>query len=197
MAPVMDGNRFDFKLGCLYVVAQLAGAATAALLQRAFATNGIPNDPYDIELFYYVGDFGSALLLEIVGAFMLVFMWLSTQNKATRFSEDMAINNAFLAGATIASMLIGGIKVPEFFLTPANPTIGFCIFFMNQTKASWKSFWLFAFIPWVGAALALGFYFCVYLKAKKSIDIDDAMSEEEEEESEEKSHRDSNEEIAA
>jgi len=58
-------------------------------------------------------------------------MWLSTQNKTTRFSHDLAINNAFLAGSTLFAMLLGGLEVDRYKITAVNPTIGFAIFFTN------------------------------------------------------------------
>ena len=136
-APVMDGQRFDMKLGLLYIAAQASGAASAALLQKIFVVSdsyvffGLANDPMDLQLYYEPNEFFQAIILESIGSFMLVFMWLSTQNKATRFSEDMAINNLFLAAATLCSMLIGGVNLQNLALSPCNPTIGFFITFMN------------------------------------------------------------------
>jgi len=137
LAPVMDGQRFDMKLGLLYIAAQSLGAGTAALLQKIFVVSeshlffGLTNDPMKLQLYYDSNEFFQAIVLESIGCFMLVFMWLSTQNKATRFSEDMAINNLFLAAATLCSMLIGGVNLQNLALSPCNPTIGFFITFMN------------------------------------------------------------------
>jgi len=83
----MDGQKFDFTLGVLYIMAQSLGAASAALLQKSFAVNDIneffnfSDSPFAIELYYDPEHFLQACVLESIGAFILVFMWLSTQNK--------------------------------------------------------------------------------------------------------------------
>jgi len=134
IAPVMDGNRFDFILGLAYIVFQLLGAMTAAVLQKAFTVNGLADDAYEINIYIAKNDYGRAFFLETSAAFIYVFMWISSQNRVTKFSNDLAINTAFLAGASLAAMLIGGLEIYHLQLTPVNPTVGFAIFFSRQTK---------------------------------------------------------------
>ena len=131
LAPIMDGHRFDIKLGFIYIAAQMTGALTGALINLPQQSTRIDSNPIKLELSVMIPDYGKAIFLESAASFILVFMWLSTQNKTTRFSKDLAINNAFLAGATLVAMLIGGLEVEKYLITTVNPTVGFAIFFIN------------------------------------------------------------------
>lgn len=115
----------------------MLGALSAALLQKAFAVNGLTTAGYTYPLVIEIAkeNYGKSFFLETSAAFILVFMWISSQNRTTKFSNDLAINTAFLAGASLASMLIGGLEIINLQLTPVNPTVGFAIFFVRQTKS--------------------------------------------------------------
>ena len=147
----------------------MMGAITAAVLQKAFAVNGLvsgTNHLYQVELIIEKDNYWKGVFLESSAAFILVFMQISSHNKATKFSDDLITNTAFLSAATLIAMMIGGYEMEILLLTPVNPTVGFAIFFSRQTKDQWKCMWLYTIVPWLGAFLALGFYVCVYFKAR-------------------------------
>lgn len=68
-----------------------------------------------------------------MGSFFLVFMYLCTSNKYTRFSEDKSIEVFILAGSYLSAMMLAGTKIDILKCSPCNPAVAFGIILMNST----------------------------------------------------------------
>ncbi len=93
-----------------------------------------------------------------MGSFFLVFMYLCSSNKYTRFSNDNAVEVIILAGAYLSAMMLAGTKIDILKCSPCNPAIAFGIILMNSSGNQWKSFYIFGIFSYAGALLALIFY---------------------------------------
>ena len=86
----MIGNvkqgKFDRVLGFLYIVAQFAGAFLGNVFAKIFSGNVV-----DIDLAIKKDDIFQTILLEIMGSFFLVFMYLTSTEEKTKFTKDAAI----------------------------------------------------------------------------------------------------------
>lgn len=79
--------KFDRALGILYIVAQCVGALLGALFSTIFAS--AVKDP--ISLAVKGDDMLQSAILETMGSFFLVFMYLSSTEPKTKFTNDKAI----------------------------------------------------------------------------------------------------------
>ena len=86
----MVGNvkqgKFDRVLGFLYILAQFAGAFLGSIFARIFSGSSI-----SIHLQIETSDIFQTILLEIMGSFFLVFMYLTSTEEKTKFTKDAAI----------------------------------------------------------------------------------------------------------
>ena len=86
----MVGNvkqgKFDRVLGFLYILAQFAGAFLGSIFARIFSGSSI-----NIHLQIETSDIFQTILLEIMGSFFLVFMYLTSTEEKTKFTKDAAI----------------------------------------------------------------------------------------------------------
>ena len=123
-----------------------------------------------------------SLLLEVLGSFFLVFMYLSSTDEKTKFTKDAAVQTIILAGSYLGAMLLAGNKIAELHASPVNPAIAFLIVFFNPSANNWKSLYIFAFGGFLGSFLSLFFFRFVYQKTQQAID---EIEEEEEEENNE------------
>lgn len=87
----MFGNvkqgKFDRILGFLYIAAQLLGAFVGCIFSSIF-TSGLY---LSINLNVPGDDMIQSLILEILGSFFLVFMYLSSTEEKTKFTKDAAV----------------------------------------------------------------------------------------------------------
>lgn len=86
----MVGNvkqgKFDRVLGFLYILAQFAGAFMGSIFARIFSGSSI-----NIHLQVQPSDIFQTVILEIMGSFFLVFMYLTSTEEKTKFTKDAAI----------------------------------------------------------------------------------------------------------
>ena len=102
---VKHGN-FDRILGLLYIAAQFAGGMLGAIFSKIFASGKYDNINFELK-----GHF-QQLVLEMMGSFFLVFMYLSSTDKKTKFTSDAAIQTIILAGSYLGAMLLAGSQLP-------------------------------------------------------------------------------------
>lgn len=173
---VRHGN-FDRILGFLYIAAQFAGAMIGVIFAKIFA-NG-----WEIEVEFHVktDDILKQILVEGLGSFFLVFMYLCSTDEKTKFTKDAAIQTIILAGSQYGAMLLAGTKIENLHLSPVNPAIAAAIILLNPNAASWASSYCFFFTSLGGSALALFFFRYVY---KKTTDSIEQMEDEEDENNE-------------
>lgn len=130
---------------------------------------------HKIELTVGEGDKFQALLLEILGSFFLVFMYLSSTEEKTKFTKDKAVQTIILAGSYLGAMLIAGVKLQFLDASPVNPAIAIAIHFTNLAEgSSWSSIWIFGGASFLGSFLSLMFFTFVYKKTQEVMeDIED------------------------
>lgn len=51
------------------------------------------------------------MIIEVGGAFFLVFMYLSSTEEKTKFTKDAAIQTMILAGSYLGAMMLAGAKL--------------------------------------------------------------------------------------
>lgn len=87
----MVGNvkqgKFDRILGFLYIVAQVFGALLGVMLSDFFA-GGLNAR---VEIGVMPGDMIQAAIVEVMGSFFLVFMYLTSTEEKTKFTKDAAV----------------------------------------------------------------------------------------------------------
>lgn len=156
----MFGNvkqgKFDRILGVLYIAAQVCGAFLGIIFGKIF---------YKYQRIKFVidgDDMLQSFFLETMGAFFLVFMYLSSTEEKTKFTKDKAIQTIILAGSYFGAMLIAGVKLSVLRASPVNPAIAFALGFSNVGAGSLKSLWIFIAGSLLGAVLSLAFFEFVY-----------------------------------
>lgn len=183
----MIGNvkhrHFDFILGCLYIAAQFIGAQLGVIFSSIFAA-GLPAK---ITLNVDSDDIIQQIVLEMMGSFFLVFMYLCSTDVKTKFTKDAAIQTVILAGSYLGAMLLAGVKLIYIRASPVNPAISFAIILWNPTgindTSNWKNVYIFCLVSFAGSLLALIFFRYVYQKTTETMDeIDDEEDERNEDE---------------
>ena len=156
----MFGNvkqgKFDRILGVLYIAAQVCGAFLGIIFGNIF---------YNYQTIKFVisgDDMIQSFFLETLGAFFLVFMYLSSTEEKTKFTKDKAIQTIILAGSYFGAMLIAGVKLTTLRASPVNPAIAFAITFSNLKSGAFKSIWIFIAGSLLGSVLSLVFFEFVY-----------------------------------
>ena len=132
----MIGNvkigKFDRILGFLYIAAQFAGALLGCIFAKIFSGSIFGDN--DIELAVETGDIMQTIILEIMGSFFLVFMYLTSTEEKTKFTNDAAIQTIILAGSYLGAMLIAGVKLDKLDASPVNPAIAIVFVFFHPSK---------------------------------------------------------------
>jgi glycerol uptake facilitator-like aquaporin len=159
----MIGNvkigKFDRILGFLYIAAQFAGAVLGCIFAKIFSGNTV-----DIEFGIESGDAMQTIILEIMGSFFLVFMYLTSTEEKTKFTKDAAIQTIILAGSYLGAMLIAGVKMETLDASPVNPAIAIAFVFFNPSTKAFGSVLIFGTMSFAGSILALIFFRFVYKK---------------------------------
>ena len=57
------------------------------------------------------GDIFQEIVVEVMGSFFLVFMYLCSTEQKTKFTNDAAIQTIILAGSYLGAMLLAGTKI--------------------------------------------------------------------------------------
>ena len=78
--------KFDRILGLFYILAQFAGAMLAGFMNLMI--NGTKPD---FKAILFTVDYGPSSLTEIIGSFILVFMYLCSTEEKTKFSKDQLL----------------------------------------------------------------------------------------------------------
>lgn len=97
-----------------------------------------------------------------MGAFFLVFMYLSSTEEKTKFTKDKAVQTIILAGSYLGAMLIAGVKLTTLRASPVNPAIAIAISFTNPGIGALGSLWIFIAGSLLGSVLSLIFFEFVY-----------------------------------
>ena len=91
----MIGNvkqgKFDRILGFLYIVAQFIGAQGGIFLGFMFKSGRDEDTLNKIQLNVSGDDYIQQIIVEIMGSFFLVFMYLSSTEEKTKFTKDAAV----------------------------------------------------------------------------------------------------------
>ena len=172
----MIGNvkigKFDRILGFLYIAAQFAGAFLGCIFAKIYSKSLV-----EIELGIHSNDILQTVILEILGSFFLVFMYLTSTEEKTKFTKDAAIQTIILAGSYLGAMLIAGVKLEVLDASPVNPAIAIAFVFFNPTAKAFASLLIFSTMSLVGSVLALIFFRFVYQKTTETMeDIDEEES---------------------
>jgi glycerol uptake facilitator-like aquaporin len=105
------------------------------------------------------------MLLEAIGSFILVFMYLCSTEEKTKFTKDSVLQTIILSSSYLAAMLLVGSKVEHFNISPLNPAIGIVYNILyNWSQDGWKSIWVFGGMGFGGSFLALIFFKFIYQK---------------------------------
>lgn len=122
-----DTGRFSRLLGLLYFAAQYAGALFGAIISyNLFQAN--EKQPLSVR-YNAEGDnlLVQAMVLEMVGAMLITFLYLTQTEKDTKMSEDPAITTLIIAATYIAVVGYGeasGVATG----TPYNPAVALGLF---------------------------------------------------------------------
>lgn len=166
---VRHGN-FNRYLGFLYIAAQMAGGLLGAAFGKIFAGS----QEVALDLTIDSSDFLQQVVLEMMGSFFLVFMYLSSTDPKTKFTKDAAIQTIILSGAYLGAMLLAGSKLKILKASPVNPAIAIGVFFFNGFDSkNFKTLIIFVTAPLAGSFLALLFFRFIYQKTTEQIEMED------------------------
>lgn len=111
-------------------------------------------------------------ILEAMGAFFLVFMYLSSTEPKTKFTDDKAVQTIILAGSYLGSMLLAGNKIKILQTSPVNPAIALSVLLFNlgNLGKNLASIWIYCGISFAGGLVALLFFKKVYQTTVDAVD---------------------------
>lgn len=69
------------------------------------------------------------MIVEVFGAFFLVFMYLSSTEEKTKFTKDAAVQTIILAGSYMGAMMLAGTKLYVLQASPVNPAVVLAVMF--------------------------------------------------------------------
>lgn len=163
---VKHGN-FNRYLGFLYIAAQLAGGLIGGFIGTLLS--GYQGKSIHLDL--HIGNFFfQQIFLEVMGSFFLVFMYLSSTDVKTKFTQDAAIQTIILSGSYLGSMLLAGKEI-RVKASPVNPAIALGIFVFNGFDAkNLKTLVIFLSAPLGGSFLALLFFRYIYKTTTEAIE---------------------------
>jgi len=166
----MIGNvkqgKFDRVLGFLYIVAQFCGAALGITFSKIFQGGLATTQDLGVEW----DDMIQSAIVEIMGSFFLVFMYLTSTEEKTKFTNDAAVQTIILAGSYLGAMKLAGAKQSLFRVSPCNPAIALWLIIFNLDGLSLASIWIFCGVNLLGSVLALIFFKFVYQKTTEAIE---------------------------
>lgn len=160
----MIGNvrqgKFDRLLGIFYILAQFLGALAAGALNLFLRINS----KKEVRVQIYTNFPWECFLGEIVGSFIIVFMYLCSTEDKTKFTKDSVMQTMVLAGSYLAAMTFAGANVTNLFISPVNPAIAVAVTIFNSSDDMWKDIWIFWFVGFIGSTLAFLFFRFAYIK---------------------------------
>lgn len=170
-------GKFDKILGIFYILAQFAGAFVAGLLAVIFNSGEASSG----HIYVSSDNMAQTVVLELIGSFFLVFMYLCSTEEKTKFTKDSVVQTMVLASSYLAAMTLAGMHVPLLNISPVNPAIALVQMIFASSKDQWESSWIFLFIGFGGSLLALIFFRFVY---KKTAEVMDDYGEEDDDKKE-------------
>ncbi len=145
----------------------MAGGVAGAIIGKMFS--GSRDIPLDLSIDN--SDFFQQIVLEMMGSFFLVFMYLSSTDPKTKFTKDAAIQTIILSGSYLGSMLLAGTKLKILHASPVNPAIAFGVFLLHAFNTSnMKTLLIFLTAPMGGSFLALIFFRYVYKTTTETLE---------------------------
>ena len=162
-----DTGKFSRLLGLLYIAAQYAGALLGAILSyNLFQAN--TKQPLSVGLNANLDWLlVQAMFLEMIGAMLITFLYLTQTEKDTKMSDDPAITTLIIAATYVAVVFYGeeGIVVSG---SPYNPAAAMGLFwavlFQSDIDRT-KHIWVFFIFSYIGSMLAVLLFECVYKRA--------------------------------
>ena len=162
-----DTGKFSRLLGLLYIAAQYAGALLGAILSyNLFQAN--TKQPLSVGLnnkddWLLV----QAMFLEMIGAMLITFLYLTQTEKDTKMSDDPAITTLIIAATYVAVVGYGessGVVTGS----PYNPAAAMGLFWATLFQSDidrTKHIWVFFIFSYIGSLLAVLLFECVYKRA--------------------------------
>lgn len=173
-----DSKKIHFMLGLLMMAAQCVGAYLGAIYVDFISWGILPMAPFASKWVF------DAMVQEILGTFIFVLFFKIVTDERLHFSKENAINCFIIASAYVASRTIvngAGFSISSYGAC-LNPAIAVGITFvsvMDDAGTTFKWFWLYWLMPFVGSLIAIIFYRFVYLKTQLMIMKDENINEEE------------------
>jgi len=178
----MKTGSFKPLLAVIYILSQTLGAILGAAVcfiyrfgsDDHFAGPLIAEKPLNIVLEIPGESILRHCVLEIMAAFFLTFMYLTSTVQSTKFTNDAAIQTIILSSSYYTAMHLAGIDVPILSASPVNPAISFGFTFWDLVQNT-KDSVFFVLIPFGGSVLSFFFFQYIYIQTKET--ADDAITE--------------------
>ena len=184
-----DIGRFSRLLGILYIAAQYVGAILGT--QISYNIFGANVDNYPPCAVMKGGDLMNksliiqAIILEILGAMLLTFLYLTQTEEKTKLSGDPAITTMIIS-ATYTCLFGYSMTSGVTTGTPYNPAVALgewwaVLFAGNYSTGHGFNFWVSMFFSYAGSLLAVVLFEFVYKPAISTAEeVADLDSEDEE-----------------
>lgn len=165
-----DSKRIHITMGLLMMAAQVAGAYCGALYWSFVSWETIPMAPMDKKYTF------QAMMQEIFGTFIFVLFFKIVTDERLHYSKENAINCFIIAASYCAARSIVNGSVPFLRISTygacLNPAVAVGISLnslINYADTTFKWFWLYWFMPFVGSIIAIVFYRFVYMKTQMMV----------------------------
>jgi len=122
------------------------------------------------------GKLWPSTMTEIIGSFLLVFMYLCSTEEKTKFTKDHLIQTIVLSGSYLAAMNFAGSYTDIIFISTVNPAVALTMILFNPAAVVWKSFWIYTLLGYIGSLAAYVFFRVIYIR---TIDMVDEIDKEE------------------
>jgi len=168
-----DTGRFSRMLGLLYILAQYLGALLGALITyNLFEASPIlpplsiyhSCDLQTLDCHYLIAQ---AIFVEMLGAMLLTFLYLTQTEEKTKMSADPAITTLIIA-ATYVAVVGYGETIGVMSGSPYNPAAAMGLLWSIIFKGdlgSTDGIYVFLFFSYLGAVIAIILFEFIYKRA--------------------------------
>ena len=113
---------------------------------------------------------GQAIISELLGAILIVFMYLTQTEEKTKLTNDPALTTLLISAAFISGQYVGFVNETQETPSPLNPAIATSLILGQLFRGQFNNMsmtWVYVVFPWVGGLLSILIFECAYKKQAK------------------------------
>lgn len=161
-----DVGNFPRPLGIAYIIVQILGGFCGALISWFLNNGGLGGNILLTQNKYYF----QAIVIEVLGTFVVVFFYLTQTEEKTVLSKEKAITCFIIAASYIGARALCAGNHITYSGAVLNPAIAIGTSFtqlFSQGGDNFKNIWLYGGVPFAGGIVAILFYEFVFKKTQE------------------------------